>query len=134
RAVACLGTPHHGAPLERGGHALERLLAASPYSAAFARLGAVRSVGITDLRHGAAGDQAVPWPASASLFAIAATTRPHPRGGDGLVPVDSALGRHRDPARALGLPASHTAVITRANHWDLLDHPEASAALARWLA
>jgi pimeloyl-ACP methyl ester carboxylesterase len=47
-----LGTPHHGAPLERGGHWLTRLLGASPYTAAFARLGRVRSAGITDLRHG----------------------------------------------------------------------------------
>lgn len=133
-AVVCLGSPHLGAPLERGGHALERLLAASPYSAAFARLGAVRSAGITDLRHGAAGDPSVPWPERARLFAIAATTGPHARGGDGLVPVDSALGRHRDPARALGLPEARTAVIPRANHWDLLDRPEVGETLARWLA
>jgi hypothetical protein len=36
--LVCLGTPHHGAPLERAGHGVDLLLAASPYTAAFGRL------------------------------------------------------------------------------------------------
>ncbi|MCK7497623.1 MAG: hypothetical protein MZW92_47715 [Comamonadaceae bacterium] len=47
-----LGTPHHGAPLERAGNWVDLLLGATPYAAPFARLGKVRSAGITDLRHG----------------------------------------------------------------------------------
>lgn len=47
-----LGTPHHGAPLERGGNWVDIVLGASPYTAPFARLGRIRSAGITDLRHG----------------------------------------------------------------------------------
>ena len=47
-----LGTPHHGAPLERAGHWVDLVLGATPYAAPFARLGRVRSAGITDLRHG----------------------------------------------------------------------------------
>ena len=47
-----LGTPHHGAPLERAGHWVDLVLGATPYAAPFARLGQVRSAGITDLRHG----------------------------------------------------------------------------------
>jgi hypothetical protein len=54
--------------------------------------------------------------------------------GDGLVSLASAWGEHRDPALALKLPASHKALITQANHWDLLSHPDAAAALRRWLA
>lgn len=140
-SVVTLGTPHQGAPLERVGHAIERMLGSSPYSAAFARLGAARSAGIVDLRHGTVTDPDVPpaarLPATVRLHAVAAVTGEHARGaraGDGLVPLDSALGRHPDPARALGLPAERTAVVTRANHWDLLDHPEVRATLARWLA
>ena len=147
RALVCLGTPHLGAPLERGGHTLERLLGASPYSAAFARLGAARSAGIVDLRHGELGDPGGPGAptaprarrgdvGSSRTYAIAARLRTREGrapAGDGLVPVDSALGRHADPARALGLPASRTAVIAGANHWDLLDHPEVRVHLARWL-
>ncbi len=50
--LICLGTPHHGAPLERAGHWIDTVLGATPYAAPFARLGKVRSAGITDLRHG----------------------------------------------------------------------------------
>ena len=50
--VITLGTPHHGSPLEKAGHGVERLLGISPYSAPFARLGRIRSAGITDLREG----------------------------------------------------------------------------------
>jgi hypothetical protein len=52
RRLVFLGTPHHGAPLERGGHGFETLLGAAPYAAALARLGRLRSAGITDLRRG----------------------------------------------------------------------------------
>ena len=45
-----------------------------------------------------------------------------------------ALGEHHDPAFALALPASHCCVLTRANHWDLLDRAEVSVALRDWLA
>jgi hypothetical protein len=55
-AIVFLGTPHRGAPLERGGHWFESLLEVSPYSAPFARLGRIRSAGITDLRHGTVSD------------------------------------------------------------------------------
>jgi hypothetical protein len=54
--------------------------------------------------------------------------------GDGLVPVDSALGRHRDPARNLGLPAERQWVGRRMDHHDLLSHPDVYARLCEWLA
>jgi pimeloyl-ACP methyl ester carboxylesterase len=50
--LICLGTPHHGAPLERIGHGFNTLLERLPYLAPFARLGRLRSAGITDLRYG----------------------------------------------------------------------------------
>lgn len=155
RALVFLGTPHHGAPLERGGQFVDKLLGVSPYVAPFARLGQARSAGITDLRFGNVQDadwqgrdrhtqrhddrQPTPLPAGVSAFAVAATTadqvgslRSHLLG-DGLVRIGSALGHHRNPALALGLPARHTRVVTRANHWDLLDHVEVNAQLQRWL-
>ncbi|TVQ88243.1 MAG: alpha/beta hydrolase [Deltaproteobacteria bacterium] len=46
-----LGTPHHGAPLERVGNLVERLLGSTRYSASLARLAQLRSAGVTDLRH-----------------------------------------------------------------------------------
>jgi pimeloyl-ACP methyl ester carboxylesterase len=64
RRLVFLGTPHHGAPLERAGHRASAALGAVPYAAAYARIGRLRSAGVTDLRHGnlldedwAAGDR-----------------------------------------------------------------------------
>ena len=46
RALVFLGTPHHGAPLERGGRLVDMLLAVSHYAAPLARLGQARSAGM----------------------------------------------------------------------------------------
>ncbi len=51
KRIVFLGTPHHGAPLERAGNRVDRLLRASPYTAPFARLGQMRSAGVQDLRY-----------------------------------------------------------------------------------
>ncbi len=50
--IVFLGTPHHGVPLEKGGSLIDSLLELNPYSAPFARLGKIRSCGITDMRYG----------------------------------------------------------------------------------
>jgi hypothetical protein len=54
--------------------------------------------------------------------------------GDGLVPVDSALGRHRDPARTLPFPADRQWIARGASHLDLLDDPEVYARIRDWLS
>jgi pimeloyl-ACP methyl ester carboxylesterase len=156
RKLVMLGTPHHGAPLERGGHWIDLLLEATPFTAPFGRLGRIRSAGITDLRHGtllddewhghdrfAHGDaprRPVPLPDDVECYAIAAT-RGKSAGtlgdrvmGDGLVPLASALGRHRDPAFALAFPAAHQRVIYDASHLDLLSHPDVYEQIRSWLA
>ncbi len=108
RRLVFLGTPHHGAPLERGGHGLDFVMALSPYSAPFTQLGRTRSAGIQDLRHGSITtrpNEHVPLPAGVSCHAAAATLASRRSVlaerlvGDGLVPLDSALGRHADRAR-----------------------------------
>jgi hypothetical protein len=139
-----LGTPHQGAPLERGGHGVDRLLALSPYAAPLGRIGRSRSAGIQDLRHGRFTDEptahGVPLPAGVACFAAAATLakRHSPLAerivGDGLVPLHSALGRHPDPARALGLPPSRQWTGCDMGHLELLWRPQVLAQLMRWLA
>ncbi len=156
RHLVFLGSPHHGAPLERGGHGIDRLLASSPYTAPFARLGQIRSAGITDLRHGnlldedwqghdrfAAGPdrrQPIPLPAGVGCYAIAASTGAAARTladrlvGDGLVTVDSALGWHDEQVRRLPLAQDATWIAYGRGHLDLLTDPAVRAKVAAWLA
>ena len=142
RRLVFLGTPHHGAPLERGGHRLDYVMELSPYVAPFARLGKSRSAGITDLRYGAITDDEqdfVPLPQDVECYALAATLGKR-RGrvaerlvGDGLVPLDSALGRHKDAARTLALPEDRQWVGYEMGHLELLGRPEVYAQLRKWL-
>lgn len=138
-----LGTPHLGAPLERGGHGVDRLLALSPYAAPLARIGRTRSAGIQDLRQGrftAEPPHHAPLPAGVACYAVAAVlgARGSRTGGrwvgDGLVPLPSALGRHADASRALGLPPSRQWIARGMGHLELLWRPEVLARLSAWMA
>ena len=53
--------------------------------------------------------------------------------GDGLVPVDSALGLHADPARSLGIPKSRQWVGPEMGHLELLSRREVYGRLESWL-
>ena len=141
RKLVFLGTPHHGSPLERGGHGLDRVMELSPYSMPITRLSKARSAGITDLRHGviSAGEQVVPLPSGVKCYAAAAV-RTAKRGalsdrwvGDGLVPLDSALGRHRDAERTLAIPKHRQWVGFKMGHLELLNHPDVYSQLHAWL-
>jgi pimeloyl-ACP methyl ester carboxylesterase len=136
-----LGTPHHGAPLERGGHGLDFAMDLSPYSMPLTRLSKARSAGITDLRHGSisAGKDIVPLPSDVKCYAAAAV-RAAKRSrlserliGDGLVTLDSALGRHRDRARMLSIPKDRQWVGYGMGHRELLSRPEAYCQISTWL-
>jgi hypothetical protein len=54
--------------------------------------------------------------------------------GDGLVPVASALGQHREPARRLAFDADRQAVVHGTGHLELLSSPEVYEHLKRWLS
>jgi hypothetical protein len=147
KQVVFLGTPHLGAPLERAGNLVHRGLAATWITAPLARLGAIRSPGITDLRYGGIGDPPAQrfaaggaaatddaLPEGVECFRVAASLGRVPGDlldrvmGDGLVPVESALGpvHCRDPERewvGYGL-----------GHLDLLSDAEVYRRIRGWLS
>ena len=155
KGIVFLGTPHHGAPLERAGNRIEALLGSTPYTAPFARLGKLRSAGITDLRYGFLLDEdwrgrdrfqhktdtrhRVPLPEGVACYAIAATTATSRSIladrliGDGLVPLRSALGQHDDPEMNLGFPKSAQRIFFRVKHIELLSRPEIALQMLKWL-
>lgn len=156
RSMVFLGTPHHGAPLERGGNWIDVLLGATPYAAPFAKLGKVRSAGITDLRYGNLVDEdwqdrdrfalapdtrmQISLPHGVQCFAIAATTGNVDGDladrllGDGLVPLKSALGQHSGDRRSLRFARDHQHIIYDTNHMQLLSSPVAYAEIKRMLS
>ncbi len=155
KKLVFLGTPHHGAPLERAGSWVDFLMSISPYSAPIARLGKARSAGVKDLRYGNLVDADwdgpqhphahdprtfVPLPAKAQCFALAATKRAYSGNtaqrlpGDCLVPVKSALGQHDNPARTLPISPSHQRICYGLDHFDLLSSHEVYDQLRRWLS
>ena len=149
RALVCLGTPHHGAPLERVGNFIHALGSISRFSAPIARMARLRSAGVTDLRFGNVIDEhwqgrdrfglhtddreEVILPKDVACFALAATTANAGDEGalpsDGLVPVDSALGRR---TRSMLFPAAHQQIVYGTGHLDLLG-AEVYPILCDWL-
>jgi pimeloyl-ACP methyl ester carboxylesterase len=155
KKLVFLGTPHHGAPLERAGNWLEILMSTVPHSAPLARLGRIRSAGIKDLRYGNLVDEdwqglrghaphdsrtAVPLPSGVQCFAVAASRSAKSAGhrarlaGDGLVPIKSALGQHEDPSLDLSIPAHRQFTAHGLNHFELRTSPEVYERLHMWLS
>ncbi len=153
--VACLGSPHHGSPLEKAGHALDVFMQKIPYTAplAFARH---RSAGIKDLRHGDILDEdwqghdldqprptphrIVPLLPDVDYYFAAANLSKHrqePLGrllGDLLVRRDSAMGCHDDELRKLNIKAENCRVFHDKNHFDLLDDEQVQQQIVDWFS
>jgi pimeloyl-ACP methyl ester carboxylesterase len=155
RKIFFLGTPHHGAALERGGNWIHAVFGLSPYTAALGRPGRIRSAGITDLRYGNLLDadwsgrdrfrpspdlrRPLPLPEKVKCYAMAASTVKKTGSlagllGDGLVPVDSALGRHKDPGRTLPFAKSRQWIGYGLSHFDLLNDPAVYQQIKQWMA
>jgi len=143
RSIIFLGTPHHGAPLERIGNWVETVLAGTRYSAPIGYLGRLRSAGVTDLRYGNVIDEhwqgrdrfevgpgtrlPVPLPLGVTCYTVAAEK-------DGLVPLTSAMGDHREAAQNLRFPESHRFIATGLGHIDILRSPDVWDRIEQWLA
>ncbi len=153
--IIFLGTPHHGAPLERAGNWVDVILGSTPYSRPFAKLAQLRSAGITDLRYGHVVDadwtghdrfrkkpdsrQVLPLPEHVACFTVAATLAGKQSLvaerliGDGLVPLPSALGQHAQAHRTLKFDKASQRIVYRTGHMALLSSPEVTQQLLTWL-
>jgi len=158
--IVFLGTPHHGAPLERVGNWIDTTLGSNRITRPFAAIGQIRSSGITDLRYGHVLESSwlvngeeldrfvrspdsrepLPLPQGVNCYAVAATTSNQPNAendaliGDGLVPVRSALGQHDKTLHCLAFGQDHQLILPGMNHMELLSRPEVTAQLLRWLS
>jgi pimeloyl-ACP methyl ester carboxylesterase len=151
RHVICLGSPHLGAPFEKGANMLAWALHRAPETRPFACVINGRSAGIKDLRYGACIEEDwcecdpdelltdrcrdVPFLPGARFCFIAATLDPRPVGavvGDVLVRVQSASGRGRTRCMAFGPGDGRH--LHGLNHFHLLNHPAVYDQLRAWLA
>jgi pimeloyl-ACP methyl ester carboxylesterase len=150
--VISLGSPHLGADLEKGVHALGWALKRLPETRALAQVLDARSVGIKDLRFGAVAEEdwrdadpdewlrdrctEVPFLPHAHYCFVGTTLRPGPVGdllGDLLVRMPSASGRGSGRGRRIPFAVDDGHELTGASHMDLLNHPAVYDQLVRWL-
>jgi len=151
-----LGTPHHGAPMEKAGNWIDKLLAANPYTAPLSKLGQIRSAGITDMRYGnitqddwknhhrffSNGDKriAVPLPAQIKCYTVAAITSENPGLtahhliGDGMVTLSSALGEHPNIDFNLIFPEERKLIVYKTGHLELLYFEKVYNKIKDWLS
>jgi pimeloyl-ACP methyl ester carboxylesterase len=155
KKMVFLGTPHHGSHVERTGNYLDIILEAIPYAKPFAKLGKIRSAGVTDLRYGNLVDedwqnkdrfelkndqrQHIPLPEEIEFYAVAAvnkkgnSTKSTKSLGDNLVDIKSALGQHKTSNKTLLFKKNNIWIGYENNHLDLLSNPKITAILKRWL-
>ncbi|MGF1688654.1 GPI inositol-deacylase [Photobacterium japonica] len=158
-----LGTPHNGAPLARFACWIDEYVAGIPQLSLLRKIGDMRSSGTKDLSRGyivhhaweqksslktglKAGDRTgTPLksrpllPANTHCYAVATCLSKHTHDdkhrkvGDGLVPVDSALGAATKNVQALNYPKHHQWLVGGVNHVDLLSHPQVRNQLMQWV-
>ena len=156
RHVACIGSPHLGAPLEKAVNVLTNVL--RKVDAAGAQVPVelldARSAGVKDLRYGYITDEEwagkdpdevfadarrnVPLVDGVGYYFLAATIsrdREHPLGqllGDLMVRLPSASGQHPEHARRIHF--SDGRVFSGMNHIHIANHPKVYEALRDLLA
>jgi triacylglycerol lipase len=151
-----VGTPHQGAPLERAGRVVTRVLRAidDPYTQLIADIASLRSEGLQDLgdadvrhddrarrSHGWAlrdPEHPVPLLESIEHHLIAGSLSTDPRMallfGDALVPIPSGSDGALRDAATMGAPPAHVAYLPGLDHVTLAHHPLVYEKILAWLA
>lgn len=156
KKLITLGTPHHGAVLERIGNTVQQTISKLPFAGSLGKLGDIRSTGIIDLRHGSVRDE--DWQSLATRSVLPDSQRhftPLPKHiaayflagslseegdsskisyllGDGLVNIHSALGEHTGD-HSLDVPEEHKAVFYGVGHMSLLSDEQVLDKTVEWL-
>ncbi len=151
-----LGSPHHGASLERIGYFVQDMIGRLPFAGSLAKLGDLRSAGIIDLRYGSIRD--ADWkflegrsvlptefrhptrlPLHVNTYFVAATiveahydSKATSLLGDGLVTIESALGEYTDE-HTLMVPEGRKAVFYGVSHYNLLYSGRVHKQVVAWL-
>ena len=155
KKIIFLGTPHHGAPLEQAGNFLDAILEAVPYAKPFARLGKIRSAGVTDLRYGNLLDEdwqnkdrfemqpdprtSISLPEQVDCYSIAGIASKATKSissqllGDNMVGLKSALGQHKKPSKNLHFKKKNTWVAYETTHSELLSNPKVYSKIKSWI-
>jgi len=153
KRVMCLGTPHHGSPVAKAGHALNEAMESNAYVKPLA-FGRRRSAGIKDLRNGDLLDEdwqhhqsetfrknkrtPVPLLPDTHYYFIAATLgqdAQDPKGhalGDLLVRLGSAMGSHAEDLHTLKVEPENCRVFHEKNHLDLLSDEQVHQQILDW--
>ena len=141
KKIVFLGTPHHGSYVERTGNYLDLILESIHYAKPFARLGKIRSAGVTDLRYGNLIDEDwkddhrfeikndkrrnIQLSKQIEFYTIAAVIGNEKTSlstqilGDTLVDVKSALGQHKNPDKNLNFKKENIWISYDSNHLEL---------------
>ena len=155
KKIVFLGTPHHGSYVERTGNYLDLILESIHYAKPFARLGKIRSAGVTDLRYGNLIDEDwkddnrfeikndkrrnIQLSKQIEFYSIAAVIGNETASlstqilGDTLVDVKSALGQHKNPNKNLNFKKENIWISYDSNHLDLISNPKILNKLKIWL-
>lgn len=155
--LVCIGSPHHGAVLERFGFMLQDKLGHFPFVKLIRHIVNIRSNGILDLRYGSVRDddwehnhariggmddnrKPAPLPSHINAYFIAGSIADENKKnrslnvlGDYLVSIKSALGEHPNPRFQLKLADSHKAIFYGLNHFELHYHPHVAEQIVKWL-
>lgn len=115
----------------------EKLLNRHPFTQPFLKLTQSRSQGITDLKEGRVA-QLLHLPSQIDCFAVAGLVRFADQSshlvGDGLVTVNSALGRSKEAGESLNFPEANCYVANNVNHLGLLESSLVKDKIISWLA